>query len=118
MHIAVKSMSLSSVKDLLLKLEKPAMKYEVASIFLLKSAKFLPAFQLGRENQWRIVIYTGFSSPIFKKLLILPRIIEDFEPKFNRVARLTVIINKSVVGFSLSPLLFFEKFRGIDVKRG
>lgn len=63
-------------------------------------------------------MYTGFPSPIRKKVLVLPRIIEDLEPKFDRVARPTFITNESFVGFLFSPQIFFEEFRGIRVERG
>lgn len=44
-------MSLPTFKDLLLELGKPVMvEHEVASIFLLELAEFLPAFQLGSEH--------------------------------------------------------------------
>ena len=96
-------MSLSTLKDCLLKFGKSVMEYEVASISLLELAKSLPAFQLSREHQLRAVVYTRFPSPVFKKFLVLPRMIEDLKPKFDRVARSTIIINKSVIRFPLSP---------------
>lgn len=44
--------------------------------------------------------------------------IEDLEPKFDRVARPTVITNESFVGFPFFSQLFFNLFRIIRVERG
>ena len=112
-------MSPSAFKDFLLKLGEPAMEYEVASILLLELAKFLPAFQLEKEYpSFCILIYTGFPLPIFKNILVLPRIMEDLKPKFDRIARLTVITNESFMGFPFYSQIFFNLFRVIRVERG
>ena len=95
------------------------MEYKVVSIFLLELAKFLPAFKLMEEYpSFCILSYTGFPFPIFKKILVLPRMLEDVEPEFDGVARPTFITNESFVGFSLYPQIFFDLFRVIRVERG
>jgi len=43
---------------------------------------------------------------------------EDVETKFDRVARPTVIIDKSFVGLSLYPQISSDLFRVIRVERG
>ena len=92
-------------KDLLLELGKHAVGHEVASISLLELAKLLPAFQLAEEYpSFCVLMSTGFPGlPIFQKVLVLPRSIEDPEPKLDRVARPTIITNESFVGFPLYP---------------
>ena len=98
-------MSPPTFEDLLLELGKLAVvEYKVASIFLLELAESLPAFQLAEEYPSLCSIcYAGFPLPIFEKVLVLPRVIEDVEPKFDRVAWSTVITNESFVSFPLYP---------------
>ena len=86
-----------------MELGKSAIEYKVASIFLLELAEFLLAFQLDSKYQLGALIYISFSSPIYKDILIFPRILKDFKPKFNRVIRRTFIVNENFVGFFLSP---------------
>jgi len=119
LRIAVESMSPPTFEDFLLELGKPIVEHKIASIFQLELAKFLPAFQLEKEYpSYCILCYTGFPSPVFKKFLVLPRMLEDVETKFDRVARPTVITNESFVGFSLYPQIFFDLFRVIRVEGG
>ena len=100
-----------------MELGKPAMEYKVVSIFLLKLAKFLPAFQLEEEYpSFCVLSYTGFPLPIFKKVLILPRTMEDLEPKFDRVARPTIIANERFVGVPFYLQIICDLFRIVGVK--
>ena len=97
-------MSLSTFEDFLLEFGKFAVEYEVASIFLLELAEFLPAFQLAEVYPSLCSIcYAGFPLPIFKKVLVLPRMLEDVEPKFDWVVWSTVITNESFISLPLYP---------------
>ena len=80
-------MFLLTFKNLLLKLEKAAVKYEVTLIFLLKLTKLLLAFQLTKEYLlFCILINIKFLSlSIFQKILVLLKIIENFKFKLDRV---------------------------------
>lgn len=44
--------------------------------------------------------------------------LKDLEPKFDRVARPTVITNESSIGFFLYSQIFFDLFRVIRIERG
>jgi len=117
--MAVESISPSTFEDFLLEFGKLAVEYEIASVLLLELAKSLPAFQLEVENpSFRVLCYTGFSLPKFKKVLVLPRIVEDLETKLDRVARLTVITNESFAGFPFHLQISCDLFWVIRVERG
>lgn len=97
----VEFISSSTFEDFLLEFEKPIVKYEIASIFLLELTKSLLAFQLKIENSsFRVLYYIEFFLSIFKKILVLLRIMKDLELKLDRVARLIVITNESFANFS------------------
>ena len=102
LYIVIKFISSSKFENFLLKLEKTIVKYKVASIFLLKLTKFSSAFQLKKEySSFYILFYIEFLFLIFKKFLILFKILEDIEFKLDRVARSNVITNDCFVSLSL-----------------
>lgn len=118
LRIVVESMSSPTFENFLLKLEKSIVKHKIASIFQLKLTKFLSAFQLKKEYlSCCILCYTRFPSSVFKKFLVLLRMLEDVEIKFDRIARSIVITNKSFVSFSLYSQIFFDLFRVIRIEK-
>lgn len=88
LRIAVRSVSAPPFEDQFTEIMKPIGAHAVTSLVLLDSAENLPIEQLRREYH---SLRRFLLLPILQDLLVLPRVVEDIEPEFNRVARPTIV---------------------------
>jgi hypothetical protein len=79
----------------------------IVSIAPLTITKSLPLVQLSREHQF---LMRWAPAPILQDLPVLPRVVIDIKPEFDRVARPTVVFYQIFVAFFLFRPIFFELF--------
>lgn len=99
-------------EDLLLELGQSAVEYKGASNFLLKLAGFLPASQLAEEYLSAYIFCTKFLYHILKKVLVLPRMLEDVESKSYRISTADRHHEQALPGLLFLPSIFFEILSG------